>query len=93
MRSAGFARDAAAYEEGAVRCPVPCIPCMAKLTRSDSVVSALVEGVPTFFTAGTGRFSIGITNREGKVTYHLHLSEVEAQRFTAFVVERTKAGA
>ena len=74
MRSAGFARDAAAYEEGS--------------TVSSSLHSLHGETHPIqfrgerscrgrahLFTAGTGRFSIGITNREGKVTYHLHLSE------------------
>jgi hypothetical protein len=37
----------------------------------------------------THRFSIGISSREGKVSYRLHLSEAEAQCFAAFVAERT----
>jgi hypothetical protein len=36
---------------------------MAKLTRSNSL-SALAEGQPAF-SAGTGRFTIGISGREG----------------------------
>jgi hypothetical protein len=31
---------------------------------------------------------IGITSPETGVTYHLHLSEAEAQQFAAFVSER-----
>ena len=40
------------------------------------------------FGAGTGRLSIGLTSKETGVTYHLHLSEAEAQQFAAFVSER-----
>ena len=61
---------------------------MAKLTRSHSL-NALVAGVPTF-SAGPGRFSIGITGGESGATYHLHLTEDEAQRIAAFVAERQK---
>jgi hypothetical protein len=61
---------------------------MAKLTRCNSL-SALVEAVPTF-GAGTGRFSIGLTSGESGLTYHLHLSDDEAQRFAAFVADRRK---
>ena len=61
---------------------------MATLTRTNSVrVSALVEGQPTF-SAGTGRITIGITGQDG-ITWHLHLTAAEAQRFVAFVDERT----
>ena len=56
---------------------------MAKLTQTNSV-SALVEGQPVF-SAGTGRFAITITSRETGASYHVHLSEAEAQRFAAFV--------
>jgi hypothetical protein len=68
---------------------------MAKLTRSNSAatsfsVAALVDAVPTF-GAGRGRFSIGLTSGETGLTYHLHLSEDEAQLFAAFVTERGKA--
>ena len=63
---------------------------MAKFTRSNSL-SALAEGQPDF-TVGLDRFSIGITSREGKVTYHLHLSNVEAQLFAAFVAHERKTG-
>ena len=59
---------------------------MAKLTRSNSV-SALAEGQPVF-RAGTDRFTTGITNQEG-VTYHIHLTAAEAQRFLTFVDEHT----
>jgi hypothetical protein len=59
---------------------------MAKLTRSHSL-SALAEGQPAF-SAGTGRFTIGITNRNG-VTHHLRLTAKEAQQFVDFVEERT----
>jgi hypothetical protein len=38
----------------------------------------------------TGRFSIGLTSKETGVTYHLNLSETEAQRFAAFVAERVE---
>jgi hypothetical protein len=62
---------------------------MAKLTRSHSL-SALVDGEPTF-SAGRGRFTIGLTSRENSVTtYHLHLSEEEARRFVAFIAERVE---
>ena len=61
---------------------------MAKLTRSHSK-SALVEGDITL-TEGNGRFSIGISSREHDTTYHLDLSEAEAQRFAAFVAERVE---
>jgi hypothetical protein len=67
-------------------CQVPYMGRMATLTKSNSV-AALVDAVPTF-DAGTGRFSIGLTSKETGVTYHLHLSETEAQRFAAFVGER-----
>ena len=61
---------------------------MAKLTRSGSL-SALADGQPEF-SAGTGRFTIGITNQEGVgVTYHVHLTAAEAQRFVTFVDEHT----
>ena len=59
---------------------------MAKLTRSNSL-SALAEGQPVL-SAGTGRFTIGITGQDG-ITYHVHLTAAEAQRFVAFVDERT----
>jgi hypothetical protein len=44
---------------------------MAKLTRSNSL-SALAEGQPVF-SAVTGRFTAGITDRDG-ITYHVHLN-------------------
>ena len=59
---------------------------MAKLTRSNSL-SALAEGQPVF-SAGTGRFTIGITGQDG-MTYHVHLTAAEAQRFVTFVDEHT----
>jgi hypothetical protein len=59
---------------------------MAKLTKSGAL-SALAEGQPEF-SAGTGRFTIGISNTEG-ATYHLHLTATEAQRFVTFVDEHT----
>ena len=59
---------------------------MAKLTKTGSL-SALAEGQPEF-SAGTGRFTIGITSRDG-TTYHVHLSATEARRFVDFVDERT----
>ena len=43
------------------------------------------------FTAGTGRLSIGLTSREGRVGFHLHLTENEAQRFFAFVAGPPRA--
>ena len=49
---------------------------MAKLTRSNSL-SALAEGQPAF-SAGTGRFTIGITGQDG-ITYHIHLTAAEAR--------------
>jgi hypothetical protein len=62
---------------------------MAKLTRSHPL-SALVDGEPSF-SAGPGRFTIGLTSRENSVTtYHLHLSEDEARRFAAFIAERVE---
>ena len=72
-------------------CPVPYMLGMAKLTRSNSV-AAMVDAAPTF-GAGTGRFSIGLTSGETGLTHHLHLTEDEAQRFVAFVTERSKARA
>ena len=60
---------------------------MAKLTRTSSV-SALAEGQPVF-SVGTGRFTIGITGREG-TTYHVHLTAAEARRFVAYVDERVE---
>jgi hypothetical protein len=59
---------------------------MAKITRSNSI-SALAEGQPVF-SAGSGRFTIGITN-SSRTTYHVHLTAAEAQRFADFVDERT----
>ena len=64
---------------------------MAKLTRSYSL-SALAEGEPVF-TAGAGRFSIGVTSRENQVGYHLHLTEDEAADFVAFIAQRGMVGA
>ena len=61
---------------------------MAKLTRTRSV-SALAEGQPVF-SACTGRFTIGITGREG-TTYHVHLTTAEALRFVTYVDERAEA--
>jgi len=59
---------------------------MAKLTRNNAV-SALAEGQPVF-SAGSGRFTIGITGHDG-LTYHLHLTAAEAQRLVTFVDEHT----
>jgi hypothetical protein len=59
---------------------------MAKLTRSNSL-NALAEG-QLEFSAGTDRFTIGITSQEG-VTYHVYLTAAEAQRFVTFVDEHT----
>jgi hypothetical protein len=59
---------------------------MAKLTKSGSL-SALAEGQPAF-SSGTGRFTIGITSREG-VTYHVHLTATEARHFVDYVDEHT----
>ena len=42
---------------------VDVLPAMANSPRSNSL-SALTEGQPDF-SAGTGRFTIGITNQEG----------------------------
>ena len=67
---------------------VPALGGMAKLTRSNSV-PALVDAGPVF-TVGTGRFSIGLTRRETGTSYHLHLSEAEAQRFAAFIADRVE---
>ena len=61
---------------------------MAKLTRSHSK-SALAEGNVSF-TAGDGRFSIGLTSRENDTKYHFHLTEIEAQQFATFVAERVE---
>jgi hypothetical protein len=61
---------------------------MAKLTRTRSL-KALAESEPVF-TAGTSQFSIGLTSRESHVGYHLHLTEDEARRFAAFVVDRVE---
>jgi hypothetical protein len=44
---------------------------MAKFTRSNSL-SALADGQPAF-SAGTGRFTVGITGRDGTI-WHLHLT-------------------
>ena len=59
---------------------------MAKITKSNSE-SALAESQPAF-SAGTGRFTIGITGQDG-ITYHVHLTAAEAKRFVAFVDEHT----
>ena len=59
---------------------------MAKLTRSNSL-SALAEGQPAF-SAGTGRFTIGITGQDG-ITYHVHLTATEARQFVDYVDEHT----
>ncbi len=59
---------------------------MAKLTRSNAV-SALAEGQPAFST-GSGQFTIGITGRDG-MTWHLHLTAVEARQFVDYVDEHT----
>jgi hypothetical protein len=61
---------------------------MAKITRSNSL-SALVEGDPTF-SAGAGRFSIGVTSKETGISYHLHFTEAEAQPLAAFIAERVE---
>ena len=64
---------------------------MAKLTRANSL-SALGEGDPTF-NARPGRISIGITCKVTGSSFHLHLSEVEAQRFPAFIAEHIEINA
>jgi hypothetical protein len=50
-------------------------------------MSALAEGQPAF-SAGSGRFTIGITGQDG-MTYHVHLTAAEAKRFVEFVDEHT----
>lgn len=64
---------------------------MAKITRSNSK-SALADSQPHFH-AGGDRFSIGVTSRESGVTFRLHLTEVEAQRFADFMTATRKVGA
>jgi hypothetical protein len=59
---------------------------MAKITRTNSM-SALAEGQPAF-SAGSGRFTIGITGQDG-MTYHVHLTAAEAKRFVEFVDDHT----
>jgi hypothetical protein len=59
---------------------------MAKLTRSNAL-SALAEGHPAF-SAGTGRFTIGITGQDG-ITYQVHLTATEARQFVDYVDEHT----
>jgi hypothetical protein len=59
---------------------------MAKLTRSNSL-SALAESQPEF-SSGTGRFTIGITGRDG-TTYQDHLTATEAPHFVDYVDEHT----
>jgi hypothetical protein len=59
---------------------------MAKVTQSNSL-SALVEGQPAF-SASTGRFTIGVTGRDG-TTYQIHLTAAEARQFVDYVDEHT----
>jgi hypothetical protein len=59
---------------------------MAKLTKSGSL-SALAESQPSF-SSGTGRFTIGVTGRDG-ATYHVHLTAAEARQFVHYVDEHT----
>ena len=59
---------------------------MAKLTRSGSL-GALAESQPAF-SAGTGRFTIGVTSQDG-TTYHVHLTATEARQFVDYVDEHT----
>ena len=59
---------------------------MAKLTRSNSL-SAVAEGQPSF-SAGTGRFTIGITDRNG-TTWHVHMTATEVRQFVDYVDEHT----
>lgn len=58
-----------------------------KITKCNSRSAALAEG-QTAFSAGTGRFTIGITGHDG-ITYPVHLTAAEANRFVAFVDEHT----
>jgi hypothetical protein len=60
---------------------------MAKLSKSGSL-SALAESQPSF-SAGTGRFTIDITGRDG-TSWHVHLSASEARQFVDYVDEHTK---
>ena len=64
---------------------------MAKLTRTNSL-SALGESDPTF-SAGPGRISIGLTSKVTGTSFRLHLSEAEAQRLAAFIVDRIEINA
>jgi len=50
-------------------------------------MSALAEGQPAF-SSGTGRFTIGVTGRDG-TTYHIHLTATEARQFVDYVDEHT----
>jgi hypothetical protein len=50
-------------------------------------MSALAESQPEF-SSGTGRFTIGITGRDG-TTYHVHLTATEARHFVDYVDEHT----
>jgi len=59
---------------------------MAKFTKSGSL-AALAEGQPAFHS-GTGRFTIGVTGRDG-TTYHVHLTATEARQFVDYVDEHT----
>lgn len=58
---------------------------MAKLTKTGSL-SALAEGQPEF-SAGTGRFTIGITGR-AYITWHVHLTAAETRQFVGYVDQR-----
>jgi hypothetical protein len=44
---------------------------------------------PTF-SAGPGRLSIGLTSTATGTSYHVHLTDAEAQRFAMFVSERVR---
>jgi hypothetical protein len=59
---------------------------MAKLTRSN-YRGALVNGEP-IFSASNDHFCIGLTSLESGITYQIHLSDTEAQRFAALIAER-----
>jgi len=58
---------------------------MAKVTKNGSL-SALAESQPA--STGTGRFTIGITGRDG-TTWHVHLTATEALQFVDYVDEHT----
>jgi hypothetical protein len=61
---------------------------MAKLVRSDSQ-TVICEAEP-IFSSDPELFSIGLSDQQSQVTYHMHLTPEEARQWVAYILANDK---